>query len=181
MAGEKTICVNRRARHDYDVLRTVEAGLALTGPEVKSLRSGRAHLRDAYGVIERQEAWLLNAHISLSPDVTLPSVGPHLVPKRGRAREVRAQLLDPRRPRKLLLHRDEIRRLHADSQQKGLTLVPLRLYFNAQGKAKVELAVARGRRLYDKREAIKRRDEERAQRREAAERQQQPKRAGRMR
>jgi len=94
---------------------------------------------------------------------------------------VRAQILNPHRPRKLLLHRDEIARLRAETEQKGMTLVPLRLYFNSQGKAKVELAVARGKRLYDKREAIKRRDEERARQREAAEhaeRRKRPRRTG---
>ncbi len=169
MAAEKTICVNRRARHDYHLLRTLEAGLALTGPEVKSLRAGRANLRDAYGAVEKGEAWLLNAHVTILPNTTAPDVGPHLTPRRGRASEVRAQILNPHRPRKLLLHRDEIVRLRAETEQKGMTLIPLRLYFNTQGKAKVELAVARGKRLYDKRQAIRRRDEERARQREAAE------------
>jgi len=170
MASEKTICVNRRARHDYHILKAVEAGLALTGPEVKALRAGRASLQDAYAVVEGGEVWLINAHFSVRPDAVEPSVGPHLVPRGGRARDVAARLTDPRRPRKLLLHRDEIRRLRTDVEQKGMTLVPLRLYFNEQGKAKVEMALARGKRLYDKREAIKRRDEERAQRREGLER-----------
>jgi len=169
MPAERTVCVNRRARHDFDILRTFEAGVALTGPEVKSLRSGRANLRDAYGAVDKREAWLINAHITIPPDTTPPTVGAHLVPRRGRPADVRSRLLDPRRPRKLLVHRDEIQRLRADVEQKGMTLVPLRFYFSTQGKAKVELALARGRRLFDKREAIKRRDEERARLREAAE------------
>ena len=140
-AGRKLITQNRRARHDYEILDTVEAGLVLLGPEVKSLREGRANLSDAYAAIRGSEAWLVNAHIS---------------PYAQAARENP----DPRRERKLLLHRREIARLAGQVSERGLTLVPLSMYFKA-GRAKVELGLARGKRSYDKRETIRRREQER--------------------
>jgi len=140
-AGRKLITQNRRARHDYEILDTVEAGLVLLGPEVKSLRDGRANLSDAYAAIRGSEAWLVNAHIS---------------PYAQAARENP----DPRRERKLLLHRREIARLAGQVSERGLTLVPLAMYFKA-GRAKVELGLARGKRSYDKRETIRRREQER--------------------
>jgi len=135
---EHNITVNRRARHDFHIEETFEAGLVLTGSEVKSLRAGKAQLKDSYGRIERGEAWLLNAHIS--------EYGPA------------AQFgHDPTRRRKLLLHGREIARLTGKTKERGLTLVPLRLYFKS-GRAKVELGLGRGKRLYDKREATKERE-----------------------
>jgi SsrA-binding protein len=149
-AKEKVICVNRKARHDYIVEETHEAGLMLTGSEVKSLREGRANLKDSYGRVDRGEAFLLNAHISHYPA----------------AHQFNH---DPTRTRKLLMHKREILRLMGKVQEKGLTLVPLRLYFR-DGHAKVELALARGKKLYDKRSAIRerevRREMERAMRRQ---------------
>lgn len=139
--AEKTITVNRKARHDYDILRTLEAGLVLTGTEIKSIRDGRVNLREAYVRPEGGEMWLVGSHIGL-----YPAAGPFNH--------------DPGRRRKLLLHRDEILELARSVQQQGLTLVPLRLYLK-NGLAKVELALARGRKSYDKREVIARREAER--------------------
>lgn len=137
--AEKTVCENRKARHDYEILETLEAGLVLTGSEVKSLRLGRAQLRDSYARIQGGEIFLLDAHISPYPS------GGHFNH-------------DPVRPRKLLLHRREIDRLAGRVAEKGLTLVPLRLYFNRRGIVKVELALARGRKVYDRRAAIAERE-----------------------
>ncbi|HEY8424886.1 MAG TPA: SsrA-binding protein SmpB [Limnochordales bacterium] len=142
MTEPRTVCENRKARHDYEILETLEAGLVLTGSEVKSLRLGRAQLRDSYARVQNGEVYLIGAHISSY--------------QAGNAWDH-----DPTRPRKLLLHRREIARLAGRVAEKGLTLVPLRIYFNERGLAKVELAVARGRKSYDKREAIARRDEQR--------------------
>ena len=133
----KTITVNRKARHDYAILETFEAGIALQGTEVKSLREGRANLRDSYGQMIGHELYLCNAHISPYEHGTYAN---H----------------EPRRDRKLLMHRRQIDRIAGRIQERGLTLVPLRMYFK-RGKAKVELALARGKRTYDKRESIKRR------------------------
>ncbi len=141
----QSIATNRRARFDYEILETVEAGLALLGPEVKSLRAGNANLSDAYATIRGREVFLVNAHINPYPQA-------------GRTNP------DPRRERKLLLHRAEIGRLAGRIGERGLTLVPLSLYFK-NGRAKVELGLARGKRRYDKREAIRRREEERKVRR----------------
>lgn len=141
----QVICTNRKARHLYEILETVEAGLELLGPEVKSLRAGRASLGDAYARIRGGEAWLVGAHIS---------------PYEQAGRENP----EPTRERKLLLHRREIARLGGKVAERGFTLVPLRLYFK-NGRAKVELALARGKRTYDKREAIRRREEDRSLRR----------------
>ena len=135
------IATNRRARFEYEILETFEAGIALLGPEVKSLRAGRVNLADAYAIVRKGEALLLHLHIS-----------PYA--QAGRENP------DPRRDRRLLLHRREIRRLQGQLAERGLTLVPLRLYWK-QGRAKVELGLARGKRRYDKREAIKARDSER--------------------
>ena len=140
-AGVKVIALNRRARHDYEILESFEAGLALVGSEVKSLRAGRADLKDAYGLIEGGEAWLLGVHIS-----------PYQFARDGGH--------DPERTRKLLMHRREIERVRGKLDQKGLTLIPLRLYFK-EGKAKVEMGLAKGKAQYDKRETLKRRQAER--------------------
>jgi SsrA-binding protein len=140
-AGEKLVASNRRARHDFDILETHEAGLVLQGTEVKSLRDGRADLKESYARVEGSEAWLLGLHIS-----------PYAQGNRANH--------DPLRPRKLLLHRGEINRLLGKIKEKGLTLVPLRLYFK-QGRAKVELGLARGRKTLDKRQAIRDREERR--------------------
>ena len=137
-SGRKLVAQNKKARHDYEVLDTYEAGLVLTGTEVKSLRAGRSSLADAYAQIKDGEAWLVGSHI---PEYTEGTWTNH----------------EPRRTRKLLMHRGEIMRLVGKTREGGLTLVPLSLYFR-DGRAKVELALARGRRAYDKRQAIAARD-----------------------
>jgi SsrA-binding protein len=139
--GVKSIALNRRARHDYEILESFEAGLALVGSEVKSLRAGRADLKDSYGLMDRGEAWLVGLHIS-----------PYQFARDGGH--------DPERTRKLLMHRGEIERVRGKLDQKGLTLIPLRLYFK-EGKAKVEMGLAKGKAQYDKRETLKRRQAER--------------------
>lgn len=139
--GIKPIASNRRARHEFWIEETHEAGIALTGTEVKSLREGRANLQDAYARVDGGEMWLYHLHIS---PYAQGNIHNH----------------DPLRARKLLLHRREIIRLKDRTDRKGYTLVPLRLYFR-RGVAKVELGVARGRHLYDKRERIAERDAER--------------------
>ena len=136
--GNKVIATNRRARHDYTIEETVEAGIMLTGTEVKSLRAGRASLADGYAMITDGEVWLHGVHI---PEYVQGTWTNH----------------EPRRVRKLLLHRKEIDRLDRATREGGLTLVPLSLYFS-DGKVKIELALARGRRVYDKRQALARRD-----------------------
>lgn len=136
-----TIVTNRRARRNYDVMNTVEAGLVLTGTEIKAIREGRVNLSDAYGKPENGELWLVNAHIA---QYSAGSRNNH----------------DPTRPRKLLLHKDEIARLSRQVSERGLTLVPMRLYIRRH-RAKVELGIARGRKLYDKRRAIIERERER--------------------
>src|SRR5687767_6908531 len=132
--GRKLIAQNGKARHDYHIEDTYEAGLVLTGTEVQSLRAGRASLVDGYATIRDGEAWLQGVHI---PEYTLGTWTNH----------------EPRRPRKLLLHRSEIQRLIGKTRESGLTLVPLSLYFK-DGLAKVEIALARGKRNYDKRQAL---------------------------
>jgi len=139
--GRKAIATNRKARHEYSILDTYEAGLVLTGTEVKSLRQGRASLVDAFATIDNGEAYLRNLHI---PEYTQGTWTNH----------------EPRRTRKVLLHKAEIAKLIGKLQETGLTLVPLQLYFS-DGKAKVELALARGRRAYDKRQALAKRDAQR--------------------
>jgi SsrA-binding protein len=136
--GKKIIASNRRARHDYAIEDTVEAGLVLTGTEVKSLRAGRATLTEGFGQITSNEAWLHGVHI---PQYTQGTWTNH----------------EPRRTRKLLLHRREIDKLARAIQERGLTLVPLSLYFSG-GKVKIELALARGKRAYDKRQDLAKRD-----------------------
>jgi SsrA-binding protein len=144
--GRKTVAQNRKARHDYHVEDTYEAGLVLTGTEVKSLRAGRASLVDGFAEMRDGELWLVNVHI---PPYTQGTWTNH----------------EPRRPRKLLLHRREITRVAARAGERGLTLVPLSLYFK-DGKAKVEIAIARGKKAYDKRETLRRREAEREAARE---------------
>lgn len=139
--GRKLIVQNRRARHDWSVLDTYEAGIALTGTEVKSLRQGRASLTEAFATVDEGEVWLRHLHIPEYKEGTWTN---H----------------EPRRHRKLLLHRGEIARLLGKVQESGLSLVPLSLYFS-DGKAKVELALARGKRLHDKRRDMAKRDAER--------------------
>ena len=139
--GEKLVVDNRRARHDYHLLERLEAGLVLTGTEVKSLRAGRAHLRNAYADVREGEAWLVGAHIA---EYEQGNVANH----------------DPDRDRKLLLNRREIASLIGKVRERGLTVVPTRLYFK-DGRAKVELAVARGKETRDKRRDIAKRDADR--------------------
>jgi SsrA-binding protein len=140
--GRKVVAQNRRARHDYDILDTFEAGLVLVGAEVKSLRDGKCQLKDSYARIEGGEAWLFGVHIP--PYAFAHGFG----------------AVDPERKRKLLLHHGEIAELRERSQQDSLTIVPLSVYFD-RGRAKIEIALARGRKLYDKRRAIAERDAKR--------------------
>ena len=140
-SGEKLIASNKKALHDYFVLQKLEAGIELTGTEVKSLRDGKANLKDSYVAIERGQAYLVGAHISPYSHGNI-------------------QNHDPERKRRLLLHKREIVKLHEQIQEKGLTVVPLRLYFKG-GRVKSEIAVVRGKKLYDKRETEKRREQER--------------------
>jgi SsrA-binding protein len=142
---EKNITVNRKARHEYLILQTLEAGIVLTGTEVKSLREGNANLVDSYALLNKGEVWLNNAHIS---EYKHGSLNNH----------------DPIRSRKLLLNKSEIRKLIGKVKEKGLTLIPLRLYFK-KGRVKVELALAKGKKVYDKRESIAKRDLQREQER----------------
>jgi len=139
--GRKVVGRNRKARHEYEILDTYEAGMVLKGPEVKSLRAGQLAFRDAFARVEGGEVWLYNLHISPYEEA-------------NRANE------EPDRVRKLLLHRGEIRRMEIKTGEKGLTLVPLEIYFR-KGNAKVLLGVGRGRRLYDKREKLKKQTQER--------------------
>lgn len=147
----KIIVTNRKARHEYSIVETFEAGIALMGTEVKSLREGRANLTDAYATVEGGEVILHNLHISPYSHTSQTQ-------------------LDPRRNRKLLLHKLEIRRVIGKVNEKGLTLIPLKLYFNAKGLAKVELALAKGKKSYDKRRDIAERDANRDLRREMRDR-----------
>jgi SsrA-binding protein len=140
--GDRTVATNRRARHDYDILETIEAGIVLRGSEVKSLREGKAQLSDAYARVDDGELWLFGVHIP--PWQFATGWGSH----------------DPERKRKLLLHRKQVDELMGRSQQQSLTMVPLSLYFR-DGKAKVQLALVRGRKLHDKRQAILSREAER--------------------
>jgi SsrA-binding protein len=136
--SDRTVATNRRARHEYEILETVEAGLVLRGTEVKSLRAGQVNFKDSYATIRNDEGWLVGCHISPYSHGTDAN---H----------------DPERDRKLLLHRRELTRLVGKVAERGLTLVPLRLYFK-HGRAKVELGLARGRKLHDKRSAIRERE-----------------------
>jgi SsrA-binding protein len=135
---DQTIAVNRRARHEYSIDQTIEAGIVLTGTEIKSIRAGRVNLAEAYARVERGEAWLIGAHIA-----------PYEQGNRYNH--------EPTRTRKLLLHRDEIAELVGRTQAKGQTLVPLRLYLH-KGMAKLELGLARGKKTHDKRRTIAERD-----------------------
>jgi len=139
--GEQIVCVNRQARHNYFIDETYEAGLVLVGSEVKSLRDGKANLSDSYARIQKGEAFLINFHISPYPG----------------ANQVNHE---PTRTRKLLLHAREIDRLTGKTKERGLTLIALKLYFK-NGRAKVEIGLGRGKKLYDKRETLKRKDAER--------------------
>jgi SsrA-binding protein len=136
--NRKVVADNRRARFDYELLSTYEAGLVLVGSEVKSLRQGRASLADSYAAVKDGELWLVNAHI---PEF----------------KQANRQNHEPRRPRKLLLNKREIHRLSGGVQREGLTIVPLKLYFNERGRAKAEIALARGKKQHDKRETEKQR------------------------
>ncbi len=136
--GERVVTVNRKARHDYEILETFEAGMVLTGSEVKSLRDGRVNLKDSFARVDRGEVFLLNAHIS-----------PYAAANRFGH--------EPERSRKLLLHRSEIDKLVGRVQERGFTLIPLKIYFK-NGRAKVVLGVGRGKKAYDKRESIKERE-----------------------
>jgi SsrA-binding protein len=139
--GVRLVCQNKKAFPDYEILETFEAGMVLLGTEVKSLRQGRANLKDSYAKIRHDEIYLYGLHISA---YTHASYDNH----------------EPERVRKLLLHKYEIQRLVGKTQEKGLALIPLKIYFN-KGRAKVELGLARGKKLYDKRESLKRKEETR--------------------
>ena len=147
-AGEKLVTTNRKARHEFAVLETYEAGIVLTGTEVKSLRQGNANLAEGYALLKDGEVWLVGMHISPYAHGSYSNV-------------------DPLRRRKLLLHSKEIRKIASRLKEKGLTLVPLKVYFS-HGLAKLLLGVCRGKREYDKRQDIARRDAERAIRRHLA-------------
>lgn len=140
--GYKVLSDNRQARHQYHVLETFEAGIELLGTEVKSIRAGKANLRDGYAQFKDGQIWLHNVHVS-----------PH-------STTIQAYNHDPRRTRRLLLHKGEIRKLIGKVEQKGLTLVPLKLYLT-RGWVKVTLALAKGKKLHDKRESLKRKQEKR--------------------
>jgi SsrA-binding protein len=139
--GEKNIAVNRKAGHDYHIVRTVEAGLSLLGTEIKSIRQGRVSIREAYVRAEDGEMWLVGAHVAHYPPAA-------------------AANHEPTRRRRLLLHRKEIAELARTVNSEGVTLVPLRLYLRS-GRAKLEIALARGKKRYDKRAAMAKRDAER--------------------
>ena len=137
--NNKTVAENRKARFSYEVLDTVEAGLVLTGTEVKSLRQGQANIQDSYASVEGGEIWLINSYL---PEYLQANRFNH----------------EPRRRRKLLLNRREMAKLSQSIEREGMTLVPLKIYFNDQGRAKLLLAVGRGKKLHDKRETEKQRD-----------------------
>ncbi|MBA2373633.1 MAG: SsrA-binding protein SmpB [Chloroflexi bacterium] len=149
MGEEHTIALNRRARHDFTIDETFEAGIVLTGTEIKSIRAGKVNLSDAYARIERDEAWLVGAHIAPFEQANRYN---H----------------EPKRTRKLLLRRSEIDELLGRTKSKGQTIVPLRLYITAKGRAKLELALARGKQLHDRRRDIADRDARREIDRELA-------------
>jgi SsrA-binding protein len=142
---EKNVTVNRKARYEYEILQVYEAGIVLQGTEVKALREGKANLVDSYGLLKDNEIWLMGAHIS---EYTQGNINNH----------------DPTRTRKLLMNRSEIRKLIGKVKEKGLTLVPLRIYFK-KGRVKIEIALAKGKKVHDKREAIAKRDFNRDQER----------------
>ena len=140
--NERVIAQNRKARHNYHVLDTLECGIQLTGSEVKSLRDGKLSLDEAYARVKEGEVWLVGADIAEYPQATLWNHA-------------------PKRPRKLLLKRDERQKFANKAHEKGLTLVPLRVYFNARGLAKVQLGLCKGKKLHDKRESLKKADSQR--------------------
>ncbi len=142
---EKNITVNRKARHEYAIVQTFEAGIALVGTEVKSLRAGKVNLVDSYAQLKNGEVWLVGTNISVYEQ---GNINNH----------------EPTRTRKLLLNKSEIKKLIGKTKEKGLTLIPLRLYFK-NGKVKVELALAKGKKVYDKRQTIAKRDFQRDQER----------------
>jgi SsrA-binding protein len=144
--GPRTVATNRKARHEYFIEDTVEAGIALTGTEIKSVRAGRVSLGEGFVLVRGGEAWLLNVHIAHYEQGNRANV-PEL------------------RERKLLLHRQEIRYLHQKATQRNWTIVPLRMYINEAGKAKIEIGLARGKQTHDKRDSIARRDSDRDLRR----------------
>jgi len=139
---ERTVATNRKARHDYFIDETYEAGIVLTGTEIKSVRHGRVSLRDSYVQVKNGELWLIDTHIA-----------PYQQAGRNSHK--------PKRPRKLLMHRHEINRLQGKVQEKGYTVIPLRFYLKDNKWTKVEIALARGKKLYDKRQAIHKRDAQR--------------------
>jgi SsrA-binding protein len=139
LQGVKVVADNRRARYEYELLQFFEAGLMLTGSEVKSLREGRTNLAEAYAAVKRGELFLLNSNI---PEY----------------REANRFNHDPKRPRKLLLHKKEIAKLSNGVLREGLTIIPLKIFFNPRGRAKVDIALAKGKKLHDKRESVKERD-----------------------
>lgn len=141
-SGIKLVADNRQARYQYEILETFEAGIALVGTEVKSIREGKVNLKDGFANVKRGEVWLHNVHIS-----------PHSMTNLAYNHE-------PRRTRKLLLHKREIRKLIGQTEQKGLTLVPLKMYLKG-GKVKVSLALGRGKKLHDKRESLKQKQDKR--------------------
>ena len=151
MGEEKTVALNRRARHEYSIEDTIEAGIVLSGTEIKALRAGKANLADAYARVERGEAWLVGAHIA--PWSTTSARDNH----------------EPKRDRKLLLHRSEIDQLLGKTKAKGLTLIPLRLYISQRGRAKIELGLGKGKQLHDRRRDIAERDARRQMERDVAE------------
>jgi len=142
---EKNVTVNRKARYEYEILQVYEAGIVLQGTEVKALREGKANLVDSYGLLKENELWLMGAHIS---EYSQGNINNH----------------DPVRTRKLLLNRSEIRKLIGKVKEKGLTLVPLRIYFK-KGRVKIEIALAKGKKVHDKRDTIAKRDFNRDQER----------------
>ena len=146
---DKTIALNRRARHEYSIEDSLEAGIVLSGTEIKSIRAGKVNLADAFARIERGEAWLVGAHIA---------------PWEGGNRENH----EPKRDRKLLLHRGQIDQLLGKTKAKGLTLVPLKIYITSRGKAKLELGLGKGKQLHDRRREIQARDARRDIERELA-------------
>lgn len=143
----KTIATNRKARHEFEIIDTIEAGIALVGSEVKALREGKVNIQDSHARIEKNEVWLYHVHI---PEYRQANYNNH----------------EEYRPRKLLIHRQQIRKLQRQVDEKGMTLIPLSIYFNERNRVKVQLAVARGKKLHDKRESIAKRDAARSLQRE---------------
>ncbi|HET9852098.1 MAG TPA: SsrA-binding protein SmpB [Candidatus Limnocylindrales bacterium] len=150
MSQEKTVALNRRARHEYSIEDSMEVGIVLSGTEVKSIRAGKVNLADSFARIDKGEAWLVGAHIA---------------PWEGGNRMNH----EPKRDRKLLLHRNQIDQLLGKTKAKGLTLVPLKLYITSRGKAKLELGLGKGKQLFDRRREIAARDSRREVERELAE------------